>query len=740
MKKFILAGLLVLSPANAIDLQDSLQEIVKTHPSIIGAEKEYQAVRLELEQARQGFRPTLDFEAEAGYEYDKNSTTRFKEDEFEVKGAKFILRQELFNSHGTHFDIKKSTAKAKSTFENYLDKTNQITFESITAYLNILKKYSLLNLAKENVDIHRRILKNVKIRLEQGIGKKSELERVAGRLAASQGKYVVKNNGYKESIYIFHKYLGRYVNGEDLSIPSFNDELLPVTLEDALKALTRNHPVLKMGQYNIDTKYFEYKKFKMRFTPKIDLEVSEGWRQGFSGVIGEEKNFQAVVKFRYNLYNKGNDRDESSRMISMIHKENEVVKRLKRSLLNDLQLTWSGYRMLFSQMQAIRKNRFFMQKVLKSYKEEFKLGKRKLINILDAENEFQSAKSLLEKTKYDLMIAKFRILFTVGTIQRDLNLSTNLLKVRERTPNLTSLASSTLPIAKDFDIDKIDEKLDLCVNSLAKADIYPSGCDKAKTSQYLFEPLVAPKKKTASNKIHNKDELQIKRLKVGVATRMEFISFEPKHIELSKNSKVIMRVLVTQLKKLALEGLVELFVYTNEYKSKEDNYILALKRAYSLKRMLIKNNLEGDAVRVYPLLNVKSENKLENFIEVKVVKDMANAQKEYELINTSGISFVSNSTNLTKGGKLAIKKMIASLRTKGKVNIDIISYSNDKRRNDKNILLSKARASTIKALLEVKSLKVEKIVSVGWGPWDDSLDIFSATEKANNKLEIIVRD
>ncbi|MCJ8345126.1 TolC family protein [bacterium] len=740
MKKLILAGLLVLSPANAIDMQDSLQEIIKTHPSVIESEKEYQASRLELQQSEQGFRPTFDFEAEAGYEYDKNSTTRFIEDEFAVKGAKFILRQQLFNSHGTHFDIKKSKAKAKSSFQSYLDKTNQITFESITAYLNILKTYSILSLAKENVDIHRKILKNVKIRLEQGIGKKSELERVAGRLAASQGKYILRNNNYKESIYIFHKYLGRYVNGEDLSVPSFKDELLPATLEDALKSLTTNHPVLKMGALNVETKYFEYKKFRHKFTPKIDLEVSEGWRQGFSGVIGEEKNFQAIIKFKYNIYNKGNDIDESSRMVSLIHKEDEVVKRLKRSLLNDLQLTWSGYRMLFSQMQAIRKNRFFMQKVLKSYKEEFNLGKRKLINILDAENEFQGAKALLEKTKYDLMIAKFRILYTMGTIQRDLQLSTNLLKVKATQPDIKNYPASVLPLKEDFDFDKIFEKFDLCVNTKKGAEIYQSGCDKIKTSQYLFEPLVAPKKITPANKVHNRDELSVKRLKADVATRMEFISFEQHSVELSNKSKHVMRVLVTQLKKLALEGLVELAVYTDEYDSPEKNYTLALQRAYSLKRMLIKNNLEEDVIRVYPFLDASDTSGLKNFVEVKVVKDMSNAQKAYEKLNTTGIHFIKNGSNLNKASRIELKKLIARLKTKGKVNVDIVSYSNDKRGNQANITLSKTRAKVIKALLEVKGLKVDKIVPVGWGPWDNSLDIFSSIEKIDNRLDIIVRD
>ncbi|MCO4784064.1 MAG: TolC family protein [Candidatus Cloacimonetes bacterium] len=740
MKNLILATLLTISASHAIDMQTSLQEIVKNHPIVVAAEKEYQASRLELQQSEQGFRPTLDFEAEAGYEYDKNSTTRFIEDEFSVKGAKFILRQQLFNSHGTHFDIKTSQAKAKSSFQNYLDKTNQIVFESITAYLNILKNYALLNLGKENVDIHRKILKNVKIRLEQGIGKKSELERVAGRLAASQGKYIIKNNNYKESIYVFHKYLGRYVNGEDLAIPQFNDALLPVTLEDALKGLADGHPVLKMGALNVETKYYEYKKFKNKFTPKVDLEVSEGWRQGFSGVIGEEKNFQAVVKFKYNLYNKGNDIDESSRMVSLIHKENEVVKRLKRSLLNDLQLTWSGYRMLFSQMQAIRKNRFFMQKVLKSYKEEFKLGKRKLINILDAESEYQGAKSLLEKTKYDLMIAKFRILYTMGRIQRDLGLSTNLLQVKSDTPDLENYSASLLPLKKDFDLDSVIEKYDLCVNTILGAEIYPSGCDKIKTSQYLFEPLVAPKTTTASNKIHSKDELIIKKLKVDVPTRMEFISFEPKSIELSRASKFIMRVLVTQLKKLALEGLIELSVYTKEYESDAENYTLALQRAYSLKRLLIKNNLEGDIIKVYPFLNPKDAGTLQNFVEVKVVKDMTNAQKEYDIIDLANVQFLKGSSKLNEDSKANMKKLVAKLKTRGKVDIEIISFSNEKRDNQGNIALSNTRALMIKALLEVKGLEVQKMVPVAWGKWDDSLDIFSSIEKVYNRLEIVIRD
>ncbi len=94
----------------------------------------------------------------------------------------------------------------------------------------------------------------------------------------------------------------------------------------------------------------------------------------------------------------------------------ESLDSLKRRVKESIRLSWIANDMIKKQIPFWEKYRDMSQKTLTSYMEEFDLGRRTLLDILDTEEELYSAKRELVTAKYDLIFSQYRILESMGII------------------------------------------------------------------------------------------------------------------------------------------------------------------------------------------------------------------------------------------------------------------------------------------------------------------------------------
>jgi len=726
----IVATLVLLNiNASALNLKEAVDEVIRTNPEVIEKAKQYNSVRSKFEQSYSGYYPTLDIEGEIGYEDISNSSTNFEKKGSHINSARVVLKENLFNGFATDNLVEKSKAQLSSAKYNYLHYLNNKSYETIENYIAILKNDAIISLSLENIKTHEKILSDIKEKIDNNVGKISEYDRVAGRLAMANTQYIIKQNSLKEAIYKFHKLLGRFIKIQDLTKPVFDEKLLPLDLGETLKTQLNFHPQLLSSKADVDAKKYDYEISKKEFYPVIDAEVSKSISHNMSGINGKEGDFKAVIKLRYNLYNGEYDMDEKQKRISDIHVENEIKNRVKRTLLNDMQLSWSGYQVIEKQIPALRKNKFFMKKMLKAYKEEYKLGKRKLINILDAENEFYNAKVQLVDAEFNLLLQKFKILKAQGTLYIDMQIMATLDEKNDE-----------LSLNKDVDNDAILDKTDICTNSLADIEVAKSGCDKKSSADYINIQLKELKsKKIKKNFIKTNDELLQNKIDKDKITVLDYLTYEKGSIELSKKSKKMMRMILTQLKKVSPNTIIEIKVNSHERKSKSENIILSTQRGYALKKNFLMNGVESNAINIFTM-NKQAKDKLVNNLELLVTDDLDITNLNYDKIDDAGIYFDKKSMKLTNQAKLKLKKYASKFKNMSKVQLDVITYAKEYISSLKNDKISQKRAELIKEFLVKNGVKDAVITPFGMGKYHQDLlfDIDSQTRR-DNLVEFIIK-
>lgn len=735
-----LGGLLTL-PVGAADLDSVLADVLETHPEILEMQKSYNAAVQDMRSVVSQYRPTLDLQSQAGHQEIDNRRTLTRNRHDTLFGVRVGARKLLYDGNRVGNDTRAHRAVAQASLYAYLGTANAVAFDTVRAYLFVLKNHELLKLAKERLDVHEKLLESVRFRMESGQQGKSELERVQGRLAAAQSQVIARENDYQQSVYNLHRNLGRFLDGKEMTTPRFDDSLLPASLDEALRRQIDSHPSLKEVEKNIEQRQWEHRRERGEYAGRLHLEASRWWRDDFNGIDGHETDDQLLLTYNHTLFDGGVRRHRSARMRSLIHKEQEVQNRVRRTLMNDLQLTWSAYRLLANQVGALKKNLFFTRKALRTYKEEFRIGRRLFINILDAENEYQNARAQLAAVLADLRIQKFRILFSQGTLIGDtghtLEGAEELIKQqrpRRHTPD-------TLHLDLDFDDDGVPNETDLSVNSLPDSVVDQHGSE-AKASRTYLENALSKARQERINRIQQDNQLRIQPIRPDVVTQLEFVTFLKGSLELSYESKELMRDLIEQLRPLAPEGLIQVFVSTDEFDSDVANRQLALRRAYNFKRILVDHDIDASGVQVYGESGISQDStaKKDNSVRIKVVTRPVDYAKDNEVVQIPNFEFERGEDELYVGMIRKVRKLADDLLRRDIAAVDVVVYSNDHDNPLANQELSLRRAKAVRLALVEAGMPEARIFLFGWGRFQENL-LMGGKLRADslNRVDFVLR-
>ncbi len=722
-----------------VTLNECIAEVIKTHPRALEKLKAYNAVVHDREAVNSARNLTLNVQGEYGHQDISNSSTSYRRRGSEVSAARIVARKLLTDGGKIHFDTEAKEAGARSALFAYIDTANILAYETAETYIGVLKARELLRLSLENVEIHTRLYQSIRARVESQTSGKSELERVQGRQASAQAGLIVRENEYKKTIYQLHKLMGRFIDGNELEYPAVSGQLMPISLSAAMKKQWEKHPTLIAADYNINIKEFELNRERVSTRPNLFLEASRDWRSNFSGIRGEDKDSSLMLRLSFPIYDGGSRRHRMNQYQSLIHREKHIRDNVDRTLLNDLQLTYTGYKLLDAQIGAMQKSIFFTRQALRSYQHEFKLGKRLLINILDAEVEYQNARAQLEALRSDLMTSQFRLLYSMGAIAEDLGIEIPMAKELAAVRLSRPASKDRLPLNSDFDGDGISDKVDVSVNSLKDQVVNSFGETQEMTLAWLEEP-VKKELNTELMAIKNKADLQIQGIKPDLPAEMAFVSFEKDSKELSPEAKILMRELLPQLKRFSSDGLIKVSVTHGDATAEASQYLLALQRAYNIKKIMVMHMFDPAGINVESRPAKGSEKS--NSMVVTVQTSSESFCEFIETVSEPGLKFHGTSEEIAPGAEILLKRFADRLSKYRDAKLDIVVYSNDDSNSTNNRLLSLRRAAKLKDALVTMGIDASRVFEIGWGDYDDSFDLYSSMMgdiPGSNKVELVIR-
>ena len=286
--KAVLLGTALVFPlalsANAMTLQEAIQQAIATNPDIGIVASNREAVDQELRQARGLYLPQIDVAAGIGVaDYNDPTSRSSGGDVAETirQESSITLQQRLFDGFEAGATVEREMARVESAANRVMENSSVLALDAIGAYLEVLRQRDLVRLAEDNVAYHGQVLDAQRARLQGGGGSEADVDQTEARASRARNTLITTLQDLRVAEAIFTRIVGSFP-GNDLTYPEFPASSLPGDLDSAVQLAVRNNPTTKIFEADVRTAEAEVELSEVPFYPAVTLEAQTEYNDGTS--------------------------------------------------------------------------------------------------------------------------------------------------------------------------------------------------------------------------------------------------------------------------------------------------------------------------------------------------------------------------------------------------------------------------------------------------------------------------
>ena len=421
-------------------LRDIAQKAVLNNPEVMAKWHSFRAAVEEVDVAGGAYLPRVDLVTGAGREYLKqplfSGSKITQEGYYNRNGWLVSLNQMLFDGFATRNEVKRLGKAQLVRYYELLDASEAIALEAARAYLDVIRFRFLVNLAEDNYVSHRATFEQLLRRTQSGVGRRVDLEQAASRLALAEVNLTTETANLHDVTARFQ----RIVNSQPPQVifsPALISRALPSSQKAALEKLFKNNPALLAAQENIEAADYDIAVRRAAYSPRLDFRARTDNAENYLGVIGDRTNNVAEVVLTYNLFNGGSDRARERQYIERKHLAVDLRDKACRDTRQTLSIAYNDVNRLREQVSFLNIQVGLVEKTRDAYRDQFNVGQRTLLDLLDTENELLSARRSAINADMDLSLAYLRTYAGMGTLLEFMELK----KLDVETPDPGQLSS-----------------------------------------------------------------------------------------------------------------------------------------------------------------------------------------------------------------------------------------------------------------------------------------------------------
>jgi adhesin transport system outer membrane protein len=415
-----------VAPTSAMSLQEAVSMAISTNPSVGQVSNDRRAIDQELRQGRALYYPQVDARAATGVGWSNNSNTNVGNNNDNSrtlwsKNASLTLSQLIFDGFFAESEVERQTSRVKSAAYRVEESSEFTGLDAVEAYLDILRHRERVKLAEGNVAVHRSRLGQTQQKAQAGGGNIADVRQAEARLANAESSLVEVQGNLKDAESAFIKVVGQAPDTlDEVAIPA---DALPTDVDAAVNAAVASSPTVAFARQDVKTAEADVKQQEASLYPDVRLELSASVFDDDEGQDRTNYDASALVVLRYNLYRGGADTARIREFKWRLAEAIDAMHTNERKASDDARVSWNAIEVSHSNVDILGRQVQADIKTRDVYKQQFEIGQRGLLDLLDADNELYLANDNLITARYAEMFANFRLLASMGALQKTLGIT-----------------------------------------------------------------------------------------------------------------------------------------------------------------------------------------------------------------------------------------------------------------------------------------------------------------------------
>lgn len=403
--------------SQAITVKDAALKALESNPDVQASWHEFKAAAFDVRVARAGYLPSVDLAASAGEtsrDYDGRGT-------YSTAQGQVTLTQMLFDGFRTSGEVKRMDGIRLVRYYELLNTVETTALDAVRAYEDVKRNRDLVELARNNYAKHREVYSQIEERVSTGVGRRVDLEQVAGRLALAESNLLTEASNLHDVTARYLRIVGQ-LPAEQLTASDLAAQQLPPSVREALLLAYQGNPGFHAAIKNISAAESAVKVERSGYYPKAELRargVTNRNQNGFDNRTdpdswGDENAVELAIT--YNLYSGGANRAAVRRSLEQVNQAKDLRDQACVDLRQNTQIAYNDSQRIREQLISLQQHKLSSDKVRTAYAEQFNIGQRTLLDLLDAENEYFQASRALITAEGELEVAYARSLAAMGSL------------------------------------------------------------------------------------------------------------------------------------------------------------------------------------------------------------------------------------------------------------------------------------------------------------------------------------
>jgi adhesin transport system outer membrane protein len=417
------ALLLCATPAAAIELRDAVQAALQTNPEIRQAIHNKEATLREREQAEGLWLPRISVEASAGVRDLDNPSRRQAGIDNETLWpleASVTADQLLFDMGGRQAEIRRQASRTDAAAARVEERSEYVALNVSRAYIDYVLQQRLVAISEDNATFHERLAGDLREGVAKGSISIADQQQAEERLQSARARVTEAREDLETAGIQFRTLAG--VPIDQVSMPPDLSQCMPATLEEAEALARQSNPRVQESIADLSTARELIKAAKSDMGPRFNLEgtarVGDDVDGGplDQGVSGRTTDLMARVVMRWLVFNGGtnikNVREQQARADEAHARLFEMTRRAEE----DSRSAWSRLTNQGRLVSELETQSRVSDDLLLSYREQFNVGRRSLLDVLDAQNTRYNVQAQAETARMAKLYAQYRVLASANRL------------------------------------------------------------------------------------------------------------------------------------------------------------------------------------------------------------------------------------------------------------------------------------------------------------------------------------
>jgi outer membrane protein, adhesin transport system len=418
-----LAALSCVAQAQQAGLPAAAQKAISTNPEVTARYNALRAAANEQDVARGGLRPQVNLDAEVGRNRDKIDGRAPESQSGSRTGLSLSVNQMLWDGQATRKEVERLGHARLTRYFEFVSATEDSALEASRAYVDVARFRRLVELAEDNYVQHKYVFDQLQSKVKAGVGRGVDSEQANARLSLAESNLTTE-------IANLHDVSARYLRvvGEppEPKMGPARDVLargaFKSNADATVQAMARNSAVTAAIE-NVRAAEAQAESRDSAFQPKVEARLRTGAGRNYDGQTGQRNDTLGQIVLNWNLYNGGSDQARVRQFADLLNQAQDLRDKACRDVRQTAAIAQNDIGKLKDQLTALDRNVLAIEKARDAYRQQFDIGQRSLLDLLNAENELYTAKRAYANAEHDLMLAQARTLAVTNTLVSTLGLS-----------------------------------------------------------------------------------------------------------------------------------------------------------------------------------------------------------------------------------------------------------------------------------------------------------------------------